>query len=65
MAKKYEEMNEAEQLIIDYLQVYALERVNSKEKREKNPVEIVLEEMAVKLGLIDWQFFQFFLLIHP
>lgn len=53
MAKKYDEMNEAEQLIIDYLQVYALERVNSKEKREKNPVEIVLEEMAVKLGLID------------
>lgn len=46
-------MNDAEKLIMDYLQIYALERVNSKEKREKNPVEIVLEEIAVRLGLID------------
>ena len=53
MAKKYEEMNEAERLIIDYLQIYALERNNSKDPREKNAAEVVLEEMAVKLGLID------------
>ena len=53
MSKKYEEMNEAEKLIMDYLQIYAFERTNSKVPREKNPIEIVLEEMALKLNLID------------
>lgn len=33
MAKKYEEMNDAEKLIMDYLQIYAFERTNSKVSR--------------------------------
>lgn len=53
MSKKYEEMNDAEKLIMDYLQVYAFKRVNAKPPREKDAVEIVLEEIAVRLGLID------------
>ena len=53
MSKKYDEMNDAEKLIMDYLQVYAFKRVNAKPPTEKNAVEIVLEEMAVRLNLID------------
>lgn len=53
MAKEYTKMNEAEKLIIDYLQVYSFKRVNAKPPTEKNAVEIVLEDMARELGLID------------
>ncbi len=53
MSKKYDEMNDAEKLIMDYLQVYAFKRVNANPPTEKNAVEIVLEEMAVRLNLID------------
>ena len=52
MSKSYKEWNAAEQLIMDYLQVYAYERTNAREPYEKTETEKVLEDMAKELDLI-------------
>ena len=51
--KSYQEMNEAEKKIMDYLQVYSYQRINSRPTYEKTDTEIILEQMARELGLID------------
>ena len=53
MSTSYKEWNEAEQLIMDYLQIYAYERTNARESFEKTETERLLEDMARELGLID------------
>ena len=53
MSKNYTEWNEAEQLIMDYLQAYAYERTNYNGPYEKKTEEILLEDMAKELDLID------------
>ena len=52
MAKDYKDMNRAEQMIIDYLQMAEHRKLNSK---DYEPVEdiITLREIAEKLGLIE------------
>lgn len=52
MAKDYKDMNRAEQMIIDYLQIAEHRKWNSK---DYEPVEdiITLREIAEKLGLIE------------
>lgn len=53
MSKSYKEWNEAEQLIMDYLQMYAYARTNAEHPYEKTETEIQIEHMAKELGLID------------
>lgn len=52
MAKDYKDMNRAEQMIIDYLQIAEHRKLNSK---DYEPVEDIdtLREIAEKLGLIE------------
>ena len=50
--KNYEEMNDAEKLIIDYIQAYAFTRVNSKTGGEMEGPEIMLREIAKELHLL-------------
>lgn len=50
--KTYDEMNEAERLIIDYIQAYAFTRVNSKTDVEMEAPEIMLREIAKELHLL-------------
>ena len=50
-AKKYQEMNEAEQTILDYLQMAEYRKNNSRDYTPIDGIEI-LREIAEKLNLI-------------
>lgn len=50
--KNYEEMNEAEKMIIDYLQIIKFQRTNSKVQYPPTDSEINLTDMAEKLHLL-------------
>ena len=50
--KSYEEMNVAEQTIMDYLQIIAYQRTNSRKSYPPTDAEMLLREIAERLNLI-------------
>lgn len=53
MAKKYQEMNAAEKMIVDQLQIVSFERINARRPHKMTNVELLLRYMAAELDLID------------